>query len=124
MRRSTCFALLAALCLLGLPLHQNGAEAAQKVKLTMPVVALSMSPVYLAKARGYFADEGLDVEMTATSGGGPDIMALIAGEADFTFTPGDNAILAHQEGRPLRIVMTGLHRLIINWAIHKEVARA
>jgi NitT/TauT family transport system substrate-binding protein len=83
-----------------------------------------MTPVYLAKGRGYFAEEGLDVETIATAGGGPDIVALIAGEADFTFTPGDNAILARQEGRKLVMVMSGLHRLIINWAIHKDAARA
>ena len=103
------------------PVH---AQALKKVKLTMPVVALSMTPVYLANARGYFAEEGLDVEMTSTGGGGPDIKALIAGEADFTFTPGDNVIVAYQEGKRLVMVMSGLHRLIINWAMHKEVAKA
>jgi len=100
------------------------AQAPQKVKVTMPTVALSMSPVYLAKAKGYFAEEGLDVEMIATAGGGPDIKALIAGEADFTFTPGDNVILAYQEGKRLVMVMAGLNRLIINWAMHKDVAKA
>src|SRR6058998_2749357 len=70
----------------------------QKVKLTMPVVALSMTPVYLAQARGYFAEEGLEVATTVTSGSGPDIRALIAGDVDFTFTPGDNVILAFLVG--------------------------
>ena len=99
------------------------AQGLKKVKLTMPVVALSMTPVYLAQARGYFADEGLDVEMTSTGGGGPDIRALIAGEADFTFTTGDNVILAYQEGKRLLMVSSGLHRLFINWAMHRDVAR-
>ena len=96
----------------------------QKVKLTMPVVALSMTPVYLAQARGYFAEEGLEVATTVTSGSGPDIRALIAGDVDFTFTPGDNVILAYQEGKRLVMVMSGLHRLFINWVIHKDVAKA
>lgn len=100
------------------------AQAVRKVKLTMPVVALSMTPVYLAQARGYFAEEGLEVEMTSTGGGGPDIRALIAGEADFTFTTGDNVILAYQEGKRLLMVSSGLHRLFINWAMHKDVAKA
>ena len=90
----------------------------------MPVAALSMTPVYLATTKGFFAEEGLDVAMTATGGGGPDIMALIAGQADFSFTTGDNVILASQEGKRLLIVMSGLHRLFINWAMHKEVAGA
>ncbi len=99
-------------------------QVPKKVKLTMPVVALSMTPVYLAKANGYFAEEGLDVEMITTAGGGPDIKALIAGEVDFTFTTGDLVILSDQEGKRLVMVMAGLHRLIINWAMHKDVAQA
>jgi NitT/TauT family transport system substrate-binding protein len=103
---------------------QGRAQAPRKVKLTIPVVALSMTPVYLAKAKGFFAEEGLDVEVTPTGGGGPDIRALIAGEVDFSFTTGDNVILAYQEGKPLVMVMSGLNRLFINWAMHKEVAQA
>ncbi len=121
MRRIIVFALAASFIFLSSAAHAQGLK---KVKLTMPVVALSMSPVYLAQARGYFADEGLDVEMTSTGGGGPDIRALIAGEADFTFTTGDNVMLAFQEGKRLLMVSSGLHRLFINWAMHKDAAKA
>ena len=124
MRRLLSPVLLALLVSLAFFCDPVSAQAPKKVKLTMPVVALSMTPVYLAQAKGYFAEEGLEVEMITTGGGGPDIKALIAGEADFTFTPGDNVILAHQEGKRLVMVMMGLHRLIINWAMHKDVAKA
>jgi NitT/TauT family transport system substrate-binding protein len=100
-----------------------GAQTPRKVKLTIPVIALSMTPVYLAQARGFFAEEGLEVEITPTSGGGPDIRALIAGEVDFSFTTGDNVILAYQEGKPLLMVMSGLNKLFINWAMHREAAK-
>ncbi|HEV8344144.1 MAG TPA: ABC transporter substrate-binding protein [Candidatus Binatia bacterium] len=100
------------------------AQSPRKVKLTIPVVALSMTPVYLAQAKGFFAEEGLDVDVTSTGGGGPDIRALIAGEVDFSFTTGDNVILAYQEGKTLMMVSSGLNRLFINWAMHKEAAKA
>jgi ABC-type nitrate/sulfonate/bicarbonate transport system substrate-binding protein len=99
-------------------------QTPRKVKLTVPVVALSMTPVYLAQAKNFFAEEGLDVDVTSTGGGGPDIRALIAGEVDFSFTTGDNVILAYQEGKPLVMVSSALNRLFINWAIHKESAKA
>ena len=124
MKRTRLALLPVATLALGLGIPLGRAQAAQKIKVTMPAVSIAMSPVYLAQGRGYFAEEGLDVEMVATPGGGPDIMALIAGEADFTFTPGDNALLAQQQGRKIVMVMSGLNRLIINWAIHKDVARA
>jgi len=115
---------LTALFYLGWFAHPGDAQAPRKVKMTIPVIALSMTPVYLAQAKGFFADEGLDVEVTPTSGGGPDIRALIAGDVDFSFTTGDQVILAHQEGKPLVMVMSGLNKVFINWAMHKESAKA
>lgn len=100
------------------------AQTPRKVKLTIPVIALSMTPVYLAQAKNFFTEEGLDVDVTSTGGGGPDIRALIAGEVDFSFTTGDNVILAYQEGKPLVMVASALNKLFINWAIHKESAKA
>jgi NitT/TauT family transport system substrate-binding protein len=82
-----------------------------------------MTPVFVAQNKGFFAEEKLDVDVTSTNGGGPDIRALIAGDVDFSFTTGDNVVLAQQEGKKLMIVMSGLHRLFINWAMHKDVAR-
>lgn len=125
MRRCVSSALLVAVCsLIFFAFTPAYPQVPRKIKLTMPVVALSMIPVYVAKASGYFAQEGLDVEMITTNGAGPDIKAMIAGEVDFTFTPGDNVILAYQEGKRTVMVLTGFHRLIINWAMHKDIARA
>jgi NitT/TauT family transport system substrate-binding protein len=76
-----------------------GAQAPRKVKMTIPVVAHSMTPVYIAQSKGFFADEKLELDITSTGGGGPDIRALIAGDVEFSFTTGDNVILAHQEGK-------------------------
>jgi NitT/TauT family transport system substrate-binding protein len=124
-KRCVVAAFVAAVCALTVwPATPAYPQGPRKVKLTMPVVALSMTPVYLAKANGYFAEDGLDVEMITTNGSGPDIKALIAGEVDFSFTPGDNVMLAYQEGKRVVMVMTGFHRLLINWAMHRDVARA
>lgn len=100
------------------------AQALKKVKITIPVIAHSMTPVFLAQNKGFFAAEKLDVEVTSTNGGGPDIRALIAGDVDFSYTTGDNVILARQEGKKLVMVMSALNRLFINWAMHKDVAKA
>ncbi len=125
MRRCVVAALVIAVCVVTVwPAAPAFPQGLRKIKLTMPVVALSMTPVYLAKANGYFAEEGFDVEMITTNGAGPDIKALIAGEVDFSFTPGDNVMLAYQEGKRVIMVMTGFRRLLINWAMHRDVARA
>ncbi len=125
MKPCVASALLVVVCaMIGFSPAPASPQAAKTIRLTMPVVALSMTPVYLAKARGYFADEGLDVEMITTNGAGPDIKALIAGDVDFTYTPGDGVVLAYQEGKRTIIVMTAFRRVIINWAMRKDVAQA
>ncbi|HEY7165900.1 MAG TPA: ABC transporter substrate-binding protein [Candidatus Binatia bacterium] len=105
-------------------LSPAAAQAPKKVKMTIPVVAHSMTPVYVAQSKGFFADEKLDLDITSTSGGGPDIRALIAGDVDFSFTTGDNVILAQQEGKRLVMVMSGLNKVFINWAMHKDAAKS
>ena len=100
------------------------AQALRQVKMTIPVVAHSMTPVYIAQSKGFFADEKLDLDITSTGGGGPDIRALIAGDVEFSFTTGDNVVLAQQEGKRLLMVMSGLNRVFINWAMHKDTAKA
>lgn len=124
MKRPLALVLAAALVALATIPAPARAQALRKVKMTIPVVALSMSTVFLAQARGYFAEEGLDVQATPTGGGGPDIKALIAGEVDFTFTAGDQVILPWQEGKRLVMAMAAINRATINWAIRKDVAQA
>jgi NitT/TauT family transport system substrate-binding protein len=124
MRRTIFVVAITVFFCLALAFPGANAQSPRKVKLTMPVVALSMTPVYLAQAKGFFAEEGLEVDVTTTGGGGPDIRALIAGEVDFSFTTGDNVTLAYQEGKRLVMVMNGVRRVFINWAMHKEVAKA
>jgi NitT/TauT family transport system substrate-binding protein len=115
---------LVALCYAGWFAAPADAQTARKVKITIPVIAHSMTPIFLAQNKGFFTEEKLDVDVTSTNGGGPDIRALIADDVDFCFTTGDNVVLAQQEGKKLVMVMSGLHRLFINWAMHKETAKA
>jgi NitT/TauT family transport system substrate-binding protein len=123
MNRFTGLFFVAVVFLGGSALPAN-AQTPRKVKMTIPVVAHSMTPVYLAQSKGFFAEEKLEPDITSTGGGGPDIRALIAGDVEFSFTTGDNVILAQQEGKRLLMVMSGLNKVFINWAMHKETAKA
>src|SRR5215471_20557693 len=114
-RSRVLVALAMLIVLISTPAH---AQAPRKVKMTLPVVALTTAPVYLAEAKGYFAQEGLNVELTVTGGGGPDIKALIAGDVDFTYTASDQVMLPWQEGKRLMMVMGVIPRALINWAMH------
>jgi NitT/TauT family transport system substrate-binding protein len=123
MKRWMTIACALALGWFGIAFSAN-AQTPTKVKMTIPVVAHSMTPVYIAQSKGFFTEEKLEPDITSTGGGGPDIRALIAGDVEFSFTTGDNVILAQQEGKRLLMVMSGLNKVFINWAMHKEAAKA
>ncbi|MGK5173884.1 ABC transporter substrate-binding protein [Geodermatophilus sp. CPCC 205761] len=57
-----------------------------------------------AEETGLFDDAGLDVTLEQTSGGAQAIPSLIAGEYDITYGNYTSALLAAQQGLPVRIV--------------------
>jgi ABC-type nitrate/sulfonate/bicarbonate transport system substrate-binding protein len=42
----------------------------QKIKITLPAAAVTFASLDHARTAGYFADEGLDVEIVTVAGGG------------------------------------------------------
>ena len=100
------------------------AGAAEKITITTPVESLTASALYIARGEGLFAAEGLEAEIVVTGGTGPDVQALLVGQSDFAYTPGTHLIEPVLKGQRLVGVMAGLNRLIINVALHKDVAKA
>jgi len=98
------------------------ARAAEKVKVTLPAAAVTFASLYHARAAGYFAEEGLDVEIVTVPGGG-SLQALIARDAQVCLTPGTYQMQAYEKGQPLLATATILNRNAINLVMHKDVAR-
>ena len=109
--------VLVALCASG------SAWGAEKIKITIPAVTTTFASLYHARAAGYFADEGLDVEIVVI-GGPASLQAVIAGDAQFALIPGTYQLMAHEKGQRLPAVMSVLTRNSINLVMHKDVARA
>jgi ABC-type nitrate/sulfonate/bicarbonate transport system substrate-binding protein len=83
------------------------AEAA-RLRLSVPVHGVSHVAFYAAKEKGYFQEEGLDVEvilMSAPIG----IRALIAGDVDAS-TVGGSALPPIFRGAPLRMVFISFEK--------------
>ena len=81
----------------------SGAGAAEKVTVGIGGVALMVYlPTVLAKDKGYFAEDGLDVEILDIKGGGSQAAsALIGGSVDFSANAIDHAIKAKTQGKDL-----------------------
>ena len=95
----------------------------KKVKITQAVQSLIFLPTYVARAKGFFAEEGLEVEQISTGGGGPEVQALIAGEAEFTVAGATYHLSAQQQGKKLLGVVNVGNKTAINFAIQKEAAK-
>src|SRR4051794_6943426 len=56
-------------------------QAQDKVRVGVNPVSSSL-PLYVGVAKGYFKDEGLEIEQTQLIGAPPNVAALISGQID------------------------------------------
>lgn len=122
--RRTPFCIPAAVVLLVALVHLSVGAAlpAEKIKITIPGVSALFAPLFHARAAGYFADEGLEVEVVVALGAG-SVQAVLARDAQFTIGPGPYQLLAYEKGQPLLAVMSILARNAINIVMHKDAAK-
>lgn len=62
------------------------------------------APFFLGRERGYFADEGIDLEIQEGRGSGPTIQAVAAGTATFGYADVATMIKAAAKGAPVMTV--------------------
>ncbi len=109
----------------GVPAARPAAAAPLRpLKITQAVDALQFMVMYVARANGYFTDEGYEPEVTVTAGGGPEVQALIAKEVDFSATGAPINFFSAERGKPVVAVHSLLSRSILNVVLRKDVARA
>jgi len=99
-----CVALaIVAVTLLGVPAH-----AADKVKVSYPTMTSSYIFFFSAIAKGYYKDEGLDLDVVEAAGG-VATPALVSGDVQFS-TSGSSAISAIMKGARLKVLAVGEDR--------------
>lgn len=78
----------------------DGAAAVEKARIKIAVIpSTDMAPLWVADQKGYFTDEGLDVEIV-TLGGGNEVMPnLLEGTVDFAFASYPLLVRAQQQGK-------------------------
>lgn len=86
-----------------LPPPSAGHHGTQKLDLAFCSQLLCVIPFEVARAKGFFAEEGLDVQLIYMKGGPPAVGALQAKSVDFIGTTMDLAVKSTAGGK--RIVM-------------------
>jgi NitT/TauT family transport system substrate-binding protein len=98
------------------------AQGLVKVKITQPSESLSYMPIYVGRAKDYFKEAGIDLQLVVTRGDGPDVQALMAKEVEFVATPPHHLYTLYLQNRKLLGVAGILGRCGINMVISKEAA--
>ena len=77
-----------------------GSKEESAVKVTLNEVAHSVfyAPQYVALEKGYFAEEGLDLELVNGYGADKTMTAVLSGEADIGFMGAEASIYTYLEG--------------------------
>ncbi len=107
-------------CAIAALLVAGSAQAAEKVTYLLPAPAFlpAFGPWMLAKQRGYFAAEGLDVEFQAAQGGADAAKQVGAGNAVIGGAIGDTPIIVRANGVPVKAVALlgggGLMQLVLH----------
>lgn len=83
------------------------AVAATKVDVGV-IAIIDVAPIYLGKAKGFFAKRGIDLTLTAEQGGAPITKGVIGGKYQFGFSNVTSLMAAQLDGAPLKGVASGV----------------
>lgn len=95
--------LLTLFSLVGCKKHSSG-EALSKVTLNEVAHSIFYAPQYVAIQEGYFAEEGIDLNLVTGFGADKTMTAVLSGEADIGFMGAEATIYAYAEGAKDSIV--------------------
>ncbi|MSP37707.1 MAG: hypothetical protein EXR70_04375 [Deltaproteobacteria bacterium] len=94
---------------------------ARKISVGVPVLDVTQSALYIARERGYFQKEGLEVDLILMRGGVAN-QALIAGGVEFTTVP-TAALQAGLQGAPVKVVLSSFHKPMF-WLYSRQNIRS
>ncbi|HEX3097208.1 MAG TPA: ABC transporter substrate-binding protein [Usitatibacter sp.] len=101
------------------------AQAPEKKKITIAVGGKSLFyylPLSVAERKGYFRDEGLEVEIPDFAGGAKALQALVGGSADFVSGAYEHTINMAAKKQPIQAVVLQLRYSAIELVMSKERA--
>lgn len=80
------------------PSVSGSADAPVKVTLNEVAHSIFYAPQYVAIENGYFAEEGIDLELVTGFGADKVLTSLISGESQIGFMGGESSVYAYLEG--------------------------
>jgi len=99
------------------------AQAKRKVVFGVPVTPPNVVhiPPYVANDMGFFAEQGIEVELVTFEGGVQSLRGSVAGGLDITGTSADPAITAAAKGAGTKIIGTYSHKLSQSMLVQGDI---
>lgn len=95
----SAFLLLISLLLIVLTACGTGAkDKAEKVRVAEVTRSIFYAPLYVAIEKGFFAEEGIEIELTTTWGGDKTMTTLVSGGADIALVGSETSIYVSAQG--------------------------
>lgn len=84
--------------LIGCTKEKESNDTATKVVLSEVAHSIFYAPMYVAIEKGYFTEEGIDLELVTAFGADKVMTAVLSGEADIGFMGSESSIYTYNEG--------------------------
>ena len=79
--------------------QKSNTQALKTIRVNEVTRSVFYAPQYIAIANGYFAEEGLDIELTTGQGADKVMTAVLANQSDIGFAGPEAAIYVYNEGK-------------------------
>jgi len=113
MRRAIAVAVSAALLALSAGCGDDSGSSGSDPspapdKVNVGVIAIvDVAPIYLGKEQGFFSERGIDLTLTAGSGGAVTVAGVTSGQFQFGFGNITSLMVAREKGVPLKVLTNG-----------------
>lgn len=94
-----------------IPARVIGAAAPEKVRIAFSTMTLPVAPWWIARDKGFFADEGIDGEVTYIRGAGTIVQAMIGGNVQVAYAGAPPIAAAAASGAAMAIVAVPINRM-------------
>lgn len=93
------------------PTITRGAESLKKIRIAIPSIVIDFAPLWIAREKGIFRDERLEVEIPYIQGNIRGVQSLLAGDVQFGISGSAGPISAKAAGEDVVMVAVPMNRL-------------
>lgn len=93
------FVLIMIILLMAVQFTGCAKEELTKVRLNEVVRSIFYAPQYVAISKGFFKDQGLEIELTTGQGADKTMTALLSGQADIGFAGPESCVYVYNQGK-------------------------